>query len=379
MKSVRIFILFFPFFVACQHSPQPTSTPWGDTLRTVGETVAAEESFDLDAIERSGQLIALTVSGPETYYDYHGRTLGKHAMLCQLLADSLGVRLRVDLCKDTAEMNARLQQGEGDIALYPYQQPDGHIAKWRTAEGKPMLAQIVDRWYTEERMARVVEEEKSLFTKERVHRHVYAPMLSREGGIISRYDGLFVKYSREINWDWRLIAAQCYQESAFDPQAVSWTGARGLMQIMPGTAEHLGVKTESLGNPEQNISTAIQYMGKLERSFSDIGHRRERQDFVLAAYNGGAHHIRDAMALAARDGKDAHRWSVVSEYVVLLSQPQYYNDPLVRHGYMRGSETAGYVSSIRSRYQQYKAVRGGAGNSSPRKSVNKRHKSKYSL
>lgn len=71
---------------------------------------------------------------------------------------------------------------------------------------------------------------------------------------------------------------------------------------------------------------------------------------MLASYNGGAHHIRDAMALARRDGRNPHRWSDVSVYVLRLAQPQYYNDPIVKHGYMRGSETVDYVAKIRQRH-----------------------------
>lgn len=52
------------------------------------------------------------------------------------------------------------------------------------------------------------------------------------------------------------MAAQCYQESGFDPEAVSWAGARGLMQIMPETAVHLGLPADQMHQPEKNISAA---------------------------------------------------------------------------------------------------------------------------
>ena len=120
-----------------------------------------------------------------------------------------------------------------------------------------------------------------------VKRRVYAPMLNRAGGIISRYDKLFQQYSRIVGWDWRLMAAQCYQESTFDPMAESWAGAKGLMQIMPSTADEVGLAPEDMYHPEKNIEAAARYMKKLDTRFSDIGDARERQDFVLAAYNGG--------------------------------------------------------------------------------------------
>ena len=75
---------------------------------------------------------------------------------------------------------------------------------------------------------------------------------------------------------------------------------------------------------------------------------------VLASYNGGANHVRDAMRLAERDQRNPQRWSDVRPYILRLSQPQYYNDTLVRYGYMRGSETADYVDRIRQRYDKYR-------------------------
>ena len=91
--------------------------------------------------------------------------------------------------------------------------------------GEPALA-----W-----MAEVKKEEDFLLSTRSVVRHVYAPMLNKKGGVISRYDALFMTYCQPIRWDWRLMAAQCYQESTFDPQARSWAGALGLMQIMTET------------------------------------------------------------------------------------------------------------------------------------------------
>ena len=160
-----------------------------------------------------------------------------------------------------------------------------------------------------------------------------------------------------IRWDWRLMAAQCYQESTFDPQARSWAGACGLMQIMPGTADHLGLPRASIYDPEQNIAAAARYLGELDRTFSDIPERTERTKFVLAAYNGGHFHIRDAMALAQKNGKNPKRWGDVEPFVLGLSQAQYYNDPVVKYGYMRGSETVDYVRKIHERWNGYRGVR----------------------
>lgn len=79
----------------------------------------------------------------------------------------------------------------------------------------------------------------------------------------------------------------------------------------------------------------------------------ERLKFILAAYNAGSGHIYDAQALAEKYGKNPYLWSDVEEYVKLMSVPEYYNDPVVKHGYFRGKETVSYVKSVSERWHYY--------------------------
>ena len=354
--------------VSCRQRQERVVTPYGSVL----DSVEVTEDFDLSDIQTNGELIMATVSGPETYYDYHGRQLGTQYLICQHFADSLGVRLRIDVCRDSAELRRRLDEGEADIVAWL---TPGEI---EVGAEKPELAEELAQWYHPDRIAAAKKEEQDLLTVKKVKRRIFSPMLDKRGGIISHYDQFFIAYSRAIRWDWRLLAAQCYQESTFDPKAVSFAGAKGLMQIMPGTADHLGVARSRLYEPETNISAATKYIAELQRTFADIGDHYERTNFVLASYNGGAHHIRDAMALAKRDGKNNHRWNEVAPYVLKLAQPQYYNDPLVKYGYMRGSETVDYVSKIRQRSAGYQGVKsphmGFHGVGKPRKAEQRKNK-----
>jgi len=332
--------------LACSQRQEHVSLPWGvepdDSLFT--------DTYDLTQIEQGGELIALTLSGPDTYYEYHGRTLGLHNLLCQQFAHYLGVRLRMEVCRDTTELLSRLREDDADMAVIDFTH-DSISPGWRIGEDKPELAAALLEWFKPSMVDETRQKEKRLLTQPRVTRKVFAPMLSK--GVISRYDNLFKHYSKSIGWDWRLIAAQCYQESTFDPNARSWAGAKGLMQIMPATADKLGLSRDQLYQPEPNIEAATRYLKQLDRELSYIRDRQERQNMVLASYNGGIHHIRDAMKLAERDGRNPHLWADVRQYVLLLSNPQYYQDSLVQHGYMRGTETADYVDKIRQRYRQY--------------------------
>ncbi len=324
-------------------------TPWGE----IADSVPQDDNFDLAEIQRNGELIALTVTGPQTYYEYRGRHLGAQYLLAQRFADKLGVVLRMEVCRDSVEMLQRLADGEADLICYPMTDKG---SGWLVGDDKEKLAKELEAWWKPTLVDEVKKEQDFLLSSRSVKRRVFAPMLNRAGGVISHYDGYFQRYAPSIRWDWRLLAAQCYQESTFDPQAHSWAGACGLMQIMPGTADHLGLARSDMYDPEKNIAAAVRYIGELESSFSDIRDRSERTKFVLAAYNGGHFHIRDAMALAQKNGRNPRLWRDVEPFVLGLSQPSYYNDPVVKNGYMRGSETVDYVRKIQDRWNGYRGV-----------------------
>lgn len=367
VRKIYIYVaLLLVLLSSCKKRQQgPVIAPWG----AVTDTIPADGTFSLRDVVANGELILLTISGPETYYDYHGRGLGIQYLVAEKFAQHLGVGLRVEVCKDSAEVVSKLKEGGGDVmALMP---PDSLRANEKSLEEE------LRKWYRPEMIAEARKEEKRMFTVAKVKRRVYSPYLNRSSGIISKYDALFQKYAPVARWDWRLMAAQCYQESCFDPQARSWAGARGLMQIMPKTAAHLGLPMEQIHEPEANISAAARYLQQLMQTFGDIPNVHERQNFVLAAYNGGAGHVRDAMALARKHGADTRTWGSVSRYLALLSNPEYYRDPVVKNGYMRSSETIDYVERIRSRYSQYGGVpmgrsySGGASPVMPRKAKRK--------
>lgn len=173
------------------------------------------------------------------------------------------------------------------------------------------------------------------------------------GGTLSPYDDLLQKTAERYQLDWRLLAAQAYQESRFDPKAKSWAGAQGLMQIMPKTAQHLGLKNPA--NPMQNLDAGAHYLRQLIDRFSADLPLKERIRFALAAYNCGYGHVRDARRLAKWLGLDPNRWFGQTEKAMLrLSKERFYLK--AKHGYVRGSEPVNYVSQIQTRYDAYVSV-----------------------
>lgn len=172
-------------------------------------------------------------------------------------------------------------------------------------------------------------------------------------GKISPYDNLIKKYAAMYNWDWRLISALVFQESRFDPEALSWSSANGLMQLMPATALELGVT--NLHDPNENIRGGIKYLNQLREEWSGIEDSVQRLKFIFASYNCGINHVVDAQNLCRKYGMDPEKWdNHVEVQIKNLTYPKYYNDDVVKFGYVRGREPVAYVHEIFERYEHYK-------------------------
>ena len=172
-------------------------------------------------------------------------------------------------------------------------------------------------------------------------------------GRLSPYDELAREYALRYSQDWRLITAQMYQESKFDPEAVSWVGAQGLMQIMPDTGFQLGFT--NLQDPEESIHAGTKYMHQLIDRFDLELPMESRIRFALASYNVGYGHLLDARRLAREMGWDPDRWfGQVEKAMRLLSQPAYYKR--ARYGFCRGGQPVHYVKSIQNLYDAYVTI-----------------------
>ena len=174
-------------------------------------------------------------------------------------------------------------------------------------------------------------------------------LYASETGTLSQYDPMVRKYAGQHQFDWRLVAAQIYQESHFDPARKSWVGALGLFQIMPATARGLGITDPT--DPEQSIRGGLKYMQQLSDHYRDVRDPIERYRFALAAYNTGFGHVDDARHLARGDRKDPSHWREVAPYLLKLSDRKFAQK--ARFGFCRGSEPVDYVRHIDERYTGY--------------------------
>lgn len=229
---------------------------------------------------------------------------------------------------------------------------------WATRKNAPELLGAINEWFDANRHTSNYAYIYNKYFKAPKSRwsQLYGEYSSIHGDRISPYDDILKEYAGLIDWDWRLLAAQMYQESKFQVNARSWAGAFGLMQFMPATAEQYGIDSSS--SPEAHIRAAILYLRWLDDYWQKrIFDPEERIRFVLAAYNAGLGHVIDATNLAASLGYDPFRWEGnVAECMLLKSKPEYYTMHEVKHGYCRGREPYDYVKKILHQYDHYRSV-----------------------
>jgi membrane-bound lytic murein transglycosylase F len=164
---------------------------------------------------------------------------------------------------------------------------------------------------------------------------------------LPQYRHYFETAAKKYGFDWRLVAAQAYQESHWDPEAESYTGVKGLMMLTNKAAADIGV--ESRADPQQSIEGGVRYLARLHKRIGDEVPEPERTFMALAAYNVGWGHLVDVRALAERLGKEPNSWQDVRTTLPLLRQKKYYQT--LPHGYARGTEPVRYVDRIRTYYK----------------------------
>jgi membrane-bound lytic murein transglycosylase F len=167
---------------------------------------------------------------------------------------------------------------------------------------------------------------------------------------ISPYDLLIRYYARQNSFDWRLIASIVYQESRFNPDAISKAGACGLMQIMPAVAENYGFS--DIHDPAVNINLGTKHLASIYQLFPEHIDQTNRLCLALAAYYSGIEHVIDARKLAKALNKNPDVWkNNVESAFILLSDPTYYRS--ARTGYCDGDNCIDYVNAIMHHYADY--------------------------
>ncbi len=156
----------------------------------------------------------------------------------------------------------------------------------------------------------------------------------------------FKAAARAHGMDWRLLAAIGYQESHWDPEAVSPTGVRGIMMLTGTTANRMGIGDRA--DTRQSILGGARYFARVKRKVPERIPEPDRTWLALAAYNIGFGHLEDARRLTQAQNGDPDKWIDVEKRLPLLSKKKWYEK--TRHGYARGQEPVKYVENVRRYY-----------------------------
>lgn len=300
------------------------NSPYYNTIKHLADTLDITLNINLLGNDRSTEDLINAVSNAEIDYT---------------IAD-----------KDLAQVNNSFLHNL-DVSLVIGKPKDLHYA---VRKNSPQLNIAINSW-----LSKYIKTKKykDLYQKYfNTERNVIAMFDEQQfitNGQISIYDNIIQYYAKAIQWDWRLVAALMYQESKFNANATSWAGAKGLMQLMPGTARQMGLH----GNPyraDLNIQSGTKYLKYLEQFWKDIPDFTQKIKFILASYNAGPGHVQDAARLAKKYGYNHTEWDGNVEYFILYkSNPKFYTDKVVKYGYCRGTETFNYVRNIVKKYFYY--------------------------
>ena len=159
---------------------------------------------------------------------------------------------------------------------------------------------------------------------------------------LSRYRALFEEAELETGISWRLLAAMAYQESHWNPRAVSPTGVRGLMMVTQHTAEIVGIADRN--DPRQSILGGARYLKRVQDKVPDRIAEPDRLWLAVAAYNLGFGHLEDGRIITQIQGGDPDDWDDVRARLPLLEDERWYKR--VKHGYAPGSVSRVYVDNI---------------------------------
>lgn len=143
-------------------------------------------------------------------------------------------------------------------------------------------------------------------------------------------------------FDAALLAAISYQESHWNPNAVSFSGVKGLMMLTANTAQEVGINDRT--DPKQSLEGGIQYLRNMQNKIPERIEEPHRTLFALAAYNIGYAHLEDARILTQRAGMDPDDWFQVEVFLAKLNNPSIAHE--LRYGNADGITAVTYVNNI---------------------------------
>ncbi len=232
--------------------------------------------------------------------------------------------------------------------------PDVHVAfalpqrrpvQWIVSQGARDLVRTVNHYFdsmrSSGRLAKLMRRESG--TKGTFH---YERSRLFELYCVQRlplYRKWFQEAAARYHLDWRLLAAIGFQESRWNPAAVSTAGAAGVMMLTSNTAAEMGLTDRA--DAKASIFAGARYLKQIFRMVPRHIPEPDRTWFAVAAYNVGFGHVEDARVLAQKLGKNPDSWAAVRTVLPLLTDARWYEQ--TQYGYAQGWQPVAYVAHVR--------------------------------
>lgn len=248
---------------------------------------------------------------------------------------------------------AEALSGSYQLRLFPdiqriAQMSSSYSLSWMlTAENRDLLL-LMQAWFQkasrEDEIMRVLDRYKNYLTT--LSAQDLTQFFKNSKETLPIYRKAFKEAGARNKLPWQLIASVAYQESHWNPDARSFTGVLGMMQLTNETAEHMGVEDRT--DPWQSIRGGSKYLRFLLNKMPKDVNPKDRLALALAAYNIGIAHLWDAQKLAVQLGRNPNSWYHLKEVLPLLADPDYAE--YLAYGPARGHETVDFVERVKAFY-----------------------------
>lgn len=343
-----------------------------DTMRKIRWTPAVRDLSLLVAstATSSGDISALKDLAGRTVVARRGSLAARRLRELQAELPTLNIELKTgasdaQLLADVADGRlALVATNEAQLALAAALRPelDGAVAlpgvasmAWALSENAPQsLMDTLSTFIWQAHEDGLIErlEDRYLGPVRRLNEVAITWFLERMRSRLPQYQSLFKAAGDETGIDWRLLAAMGYQESQWNPKAVSPTGVRGLMMLTDDTAARMGVRDRL--DPAQSIRGGAKYFSWVRESIADDVPEPDRTWMAIAAYNLGLGHLRGARQIANTLGRDNTTWVSMRKVLPLMSKPRFARR--LRAGPARGGEAVIMTENVRAFYDILRRV-----------------------
>ncbi|WP_374075614.1 membrane-bound lytic murein transglycosylase MltF [Bdellovibrio bacteriovorus] len=225
---------------------------------------------------------------------------------------------------------------------------ESYSLSWLLTPDNQDLLRLMQSWYQqasrEDEVMRILDRYKTYLSQ--LDKRDIAKFFKKIRSTLPTYKQAFKDAADEHRLPWQLVASVAYQESHWNPDARSFTGVRGLMQLTTDTADHVGIEDRT--DPMQSIWGGSKYLRYLLDKTPTHLNPKDRLALALAAYNIGFAHLKDAQKLAEKMGRNPYSWRHLREVLPLLADPEYAAE--LEYGPARGYETVDFVERVKSFY-----------------------------